>query len=211
MSHIPLQNRVDPWGQLHAVSARGTLMGNRGTLHDANKKVVRAWSRKQWIFCSLEFKGIRRVPFSPGAYSELFFLDEATAFAAGHRPCASCLRERHLLFKKDWFAGNALASNVQQGVVALDGKLHSERMASRTARCLELSRLADLPTGTFVVHQQQPRLVWGPMLLLWTFEGYRLARAAELDSGVEVITPPSIIAAFRGGFVPRVHASANAC
>src|SRR5262245_6877749 len=91
----PKQNRVDPFGRLHAVEARGTWMGNRGVLHNERGQVVAQWRLKRWITCTLSFKNRWRPVFTPRRYSELFFLDEATAFSAGHRPCAECRRERY--------------------------------------------------------------------------------------------------------------------
>src|SRR5258707_3661680 len=102
-----LQNRVNPWGELFRTPARGTMMGNRGrTLHNAQQEIVRSYGGKRWICCLLEFKGRRRQIMSPGQYTELFFLDEATAFAAGHRPCAECRRERYKAFRAAWINWN---------------------------------------------------------------------------------------------------------
>ncbi len=100
MKQTPLQNRVDPWGYLRATSARGSLMGNRGILHNQEKRIVRPWAHKAWIACLLSYGSVRRAVFAPGNYSELFFLDEATALSAGHRPCGQCQRERYRLFKE---------------------------------------------------------------------------------------------------------------
>ncbi len=104
---MPLQNRVDPYGTLHATEARGAWMGNRGVLHDASKHVVAAWRLRRWITCVLTFKERRREVFAPNRYSELFFLDEATSLAAGHRPCAECRRERYEEFRDAWAVGGA--------------------------------------------------------------------------------------------------------
>jgi hypothetical protein len=123
---MPLQNRVDPWGRLHSVAARGAWMGNRGVLHDATRQIVRPWRLKAWILCRLEFKGRRRRVFAPARYSELFFLDEATAFAAGHRPCAECNRERFNQFKRAWRSGARAAE--------IDAALHAERIAGGATR-----------------------------------------------------------------------------
>lgn len=107
MTSNTLQNRVDPWGALCATASRGTLMGNRGILHDDRNRIVRPWAHRAWVTCLLEFNGIKRSrPFSPGNYSELFFIDEATAFSAGHRPCAHCQRLRHREFKDAWVRAN---------------------------------------------------------------------------------------------------------
>src|SRR5690606_20009325 len=121
MPRAPLQNRVDPWGRLNAVRARGTLMGNRGILHDDAGRIVRPWKGKAWIACALHWKDWQRTPFTPGTWSELFFLDEATAFAAGHRPCKLCRRVRHLEFKRAWLAANReLVDSDEPPISAID-------------------------------------------------------------------------------------------
>src|SRR4051794_26424644 len=99
---MPRQNRVTPSGDIITTPERGTLMGNRGVLHDADARIVRRWQGKRWIACVLEFKGRWRPVMAPGRYTELFFLDEATALAAGHRPCAECRRRRFDEFRDTW-------------------------------------------------------------------------------------------------------------
>src|SRR5271165_1152863 len=99
---MPRQNRVTPFGEIVAVPERGTFMGNRGNLHNAEGHIKRTWQVKRWLVCLLEFKGRKRTVMRPGFYTELFFLDEATALAAGHRPCAECRRERYNDFRKAW-------------------------------------------------------------------------------------------------------------
>src|SRR5688500_8008085 len=106
---MPRQNRVTPFGELIAAPARGTLMGNRGCLHDGDQRIRRLFVGKRWIHCVLEFKGRRRQVMAPGRYTELFFLDESTALAAGHRPCAECQRDRYLEFRRCWMAGRGEA------------------------------------------------------------------------------------------------------
>src|SRR5450432_2352002 len=101
-----LQNRVDPYGEIIRTEARGSLMGNRGVIHDANQKIVRAFKHKAWIACALQFQGRRRAVMSPNRWTELFFLDETTAFAAGHRPCSECRKENFKKFKQCWIIGN---------------------------------------------------------------------------------------------------------
>ena len=116
----PLQNRVDPWGRLVSVAARGTLIGNRGILHDGGGRIVRPWKGKAWIACALQWKDWQRRPFKPGTWTELFFLDEATAFSAGHRPCKLCRRARHLEFKQAWLDGaNRVLSGEQSAQEAM--------------------------------------------------------------------------------------------
>src|SRR5215470_3717828 len=115
---MPLQNRVDPYGRLHAVAARGAWMGNRGVLHDADKRVVAPWRLRRWITCALVYKDRRRAVFSPRRYSELFFLDEATSLSARHRPCAECRRGRYEEFRSAWAAGRGL--DARPGADAMD-------------------------------------------------------------------------------------------
>src|ERR687885_1053495 len=103
---VPLRNRVTPYGEIVAVAGRGTLMGNRGRLHDAQRQIVRDWQVRRWIACRLQFRGRHREVMTPGRYTELFFLDEATALADGHRPCAECQRGRYRLFREIWAAAN---------------------------------------------------------------------------------------------------------
>ena len=129
---MPLQNRVDPSGRFHAVSAHGAWMGNRGVLHNEQKKIIARWRGKAWMTCKLEFQGIRRKQFGSGTYSELFFMDEATASAAGHRPCADCRRDRFKEFKAAWIASNRdLLSTPQPSIAEIDSVIHAERAAKR--------------------------------------------------------------------------------
>src|SRR3954467_9091433 len=150
-------NRVTPLGELVATPARGLVYGNRGCLHDDAGRIRRRYNGKRWIACRLRFKDWHRSPLlQPGRFTELFFLDEATAFAAGHRPCALCRREDYNRF---------LALAGARGADELDLRLHEERTAAR-------GRPADLPDGAFVLHEGQPRLVLGDTLLEWQPSGY---------------------------------------
>ncbi|RZS57135.1 hypothetical protein [Sphaerotilus mobilis] len=211
----PLQNRVDPWGVLHAVQARGTLMGNRGILHDDQNRIVRHWAGKAWLSCVLNppFEQ-KRSPFSQGTYSELFFLDEATAFAAGHRPCRSCQRGRYDAFKAGWAAAHA-ASNPSADaptwlpIAAIDAVLHAERIGPDRRKRTHPSALAGLPDGTFYAAEGEAWLVWRGQSLRWTFDGYQRADAPPAGDEVAVLTPPSIVTLLRSGFRPSVHPTAN--
>jgi hypothetical protein len=200
---VPLQNRVDPWGRLHAVEARGEWMGNRGVLHDASKRIVRPWRLKAWILCRLQFKGRQRQVFTSARYSELFFLDEATAFAAGHRPCAECNRQRFNQFKRAWTT-SARASEI-------DRVLHDERIAGGEKRCYE-TRLGELPDGVMVERDDTALLVRGEALFPWSFAGYGapLSRPSG-DTRIRVLTPRSMVRAIGHGLAPQVHRSAEAC
>lgn len=197
---MPRQNRVDPWGKLVATSARGTLLGNRGVLHDCGGAIRRAWKVKAWIACRLAFKGRHRQVMTPNRWTELFFLDEATALAAGHRPCHECRRQDALRFKAAWLAGQQREGNPPIG--AVDDVLHAERLGPRWSH-----RLDALPAGTMIEHGDGAWLWWRGRLLPWSFQGYGApADAAPVE--VTVLTPRSIVAALARGYVPAVHASA---
>lgn len=203
---MPLQNRVTPLGELVAHPARGTVYGNRGCLHDANGRIVRRHQVKRWIACRLEFKGWHRSPLlQPGRFTELFFLDEATAFAAGHRPCALCRRADYDRFGELW---RGLHPG-QAGADAIDVQLHAERVDGSGQRHHE-DDLAALPDGAFVLVADEPHLVQADKLLRWTAAGYD--RRIERPTGrATVITPPSLVEVLRTGWqplVPLLHPSA---
>jgi hypothetical protein len=191
-------NRVTPLGELIAVPERGLVYGNRGCLHDAQGRIKRRWATKRWIACRLEFRGRRRRPLmQPGRYTELFFLDEATAFAAGHRPCAECRRADHVRFNEIW---RELHPG-QRGVDAIDAQLHEERLAGPWT--------GEPADGAFVLEAGEPWLVFGGELRRWTPAGYTDRRA--LPDRVAVITPPSLVEVLRRGWdgaVPLLHPSA---
>jgi len=207
MNNRPLQNRVDPSGKLHAVFARGTLMGNRGILHDDEQRIRRPWQHQAWICCQLSFKDRKRALFSPGSYSELFFLDEATAFAAGHRPCGECRRERYQLFKAWWTQAHQPGSSVTSAQV--DKVLHAERTLRGGGKRTYQATLSELPPGTFFEHGGIPYLVWHHGYRPWSFDGYGRAVDWPSDTQVRELTPASIVTLFRLGFVPQVHPSAG--
>ena len=206
---MPLRNRVTPLSELIADPARGLVYGNRGCLHDADGHIRRRYATRRWIACRLQFKGwLRRPLLQPGKFTELFFLDEATAFAAGHRPCALCRREdydRLIEIWRDLHPG-------QRGADAIDEQLHAERFdpATRAQRHHE-AEIDDLPDGAFVLHHDGPYLVRGDELLRWSPAGYdaRIARPAKTKAAV--ITPPSLLAVLRTDWqslVPLLHPTA---
>lgn len=207
---MPLQNRVDPYGKLHAVPDRGAWIGNRGVLHDESKRIVAPWRLKRWITCTLRFKDRHRVVFAPRRWSELFFLDEATAFAAGHRPCAECRRDRFNEFRRAWLSANAdLLEDESSRIEEIDKVLHAERALRGGGKQTHTAQLHTLPSGTFVEYQHVPHLIWSGRLWPWTFSGYAApitARATE----VAVLTPKSIVRVFQSGLMlPQVHRSAD--
>lgn len=207
-----LQNRIDPWGRLNAVPDRGTLMGNRGILHDDQKRIVRPWAHKAWVVCQLSFKDIRRNEmFAPSNYSELFFLDEATAFAAGHRPCFYCQRKRSLQFKNAWIAANVPPErHANFKTPAMDAQIHAERTTGRGVKQTYPEALAELPVGTMFEHASSAWLVAPDGCRRWSFGGYSGVTALPDRVEVAVLTPRSIVAAFQLGFTPHIHSSAGA-
>jgi len=204
---VAFQNRVDPYGRLHAVSARGAWMGNRGVLHDANRRIVAEHRLRRWITCVLTFKDRRREVFTPNRYTELFFLDEATSLAAGHRPCAECRRSRYDEFRDAW--ASAAGRSARSSAEEIDEALHAERLDRRGAKRTYGARVASLPDGVLVEHQGRPCLLSRGALLSWSFEGYGAAIRISNDARVEVLTPKSIVRAIRSGFTPQVHAGAG--
>lgn len=205
-----LQNRVMPTGEIVAVSARGTLMGNRGgSLHGADKRLgARRWASKQWICCQLDFKGRRREMMARGRYTELFFLDEATALAAGHRPCFECRREAARRFAQAWACANG--SGKPPTAPEMDAVLHAERLDQGGGKRLHAARLEDLPRGAMFLDpaDARPRLVVGHATAGWTLHGYRDVRLRERGP-VDVLTPPSIIAALNSGYTALLHETAR--
>jgi len=208
---MPLQNRVDPYGNLHAVEARGAWMGNRGILHDEQKRIVAPWRLKRWITCTLSFRGRKRQVFAPHRYSELFFLDEATSFAAGHRPCAECRRGRYNEFRAAWIEAHADRTAAQMvGADAIDGTLHAQRAIRGGGKKTWQARATRLPPGTFIDSLGRPHLIWGGRLWPWTFDGYEHpVPLTTMSAEVTVLTPQSIVRVFESGFTPQVHASAS--
>lgn len=202
---MTLRNRVTPFGELEASPARGLFMGNRGALGGARGEMVRPWRGERWIICALEFKGRRRERstfLSPGRYTPLFFLDEATALAAGHRPCAECRRADYDAFRAAWLDVHPEDAGP---IAATDRRLHEQRTASRPAW---RAPARDLPPGAMIADGGRAWLVWGEGLRAWTRDGYDARR--PLPAGeVEVITPRSSVEVLRSGWAPVVHPSAG--
>ncbi|MDA9464090.1 hypothetical protein [Bradyrhizobium sp. CCBAU 53415] len=203
---MPLQNRVTPTGDIIATPHRGMFTGNRGIIHDPATKTLlkKRWSSLAWITCLCEFRGWRRPVMARRSWTELFFLDEATAFAAGHRPCFFCRRDDAKRFRAAWEAGNA-ASDIS--AKTMDAVLHRERLERSRKRLHPLPMpLADLPDGAMVEQGEESFLVVQGKALLWSPAGYA-AGARRLDD-VKLLTPPSTLRAIIAGYQPMLHPTA---
>src|SRR3954470_5352056 len=194
---MPLQNRVTPTGDIVSTAQRGLFTGNRGIIHDpATKSLLnRRWAGKAWIICVCEFRGRRRDVMGARSWTELFFLDEATAFAAGHRPCFYCRRDDANAFRAAWERGNG-----RSGVRApeMDEVLHRERLDGRKKRLHELPMPPEeLPDGA-LVQAGESYLIARGRALLWSFDGYREVATQPHDAAL--LTPPSTLRALSAGY-----------
>jgi hypothetical protein len=197
---MPLRNRVTPYGEIVAIPERGTLMGNRGLLHDDDGEHRRDWKVLRWIACELEFRGRRRPLRQPGRYTELFFLDEATALAAGHRPCAECRRADFDRWTAAWPHGDTK-------VAAMDAVLHASRLDG-TAQRTHGAALGELPDGVIVERAGAPFLWSGGALRPWAAKGYGPPEAARAGDRVTVLTPAATVAVIANGYGVSTHRSA---
>jgi hypothetical protein len=203
---MPLQNRVSPFGELFATSARGTMFGNRGGRFHSHDQTLtrRRWVSRAWICCVLEFNNRRRDVWGRG-YTELFFLDEVTAFAAGHRPCFECRRKDAIAFAEHWRRAAKLRARPRAG--EMDGVLHTERLDARVKRRHRCA-IDALPDGTFVVLDGDAYALRGNFLLRWTSTGYDIRKRRPRGLTIDALTPPSIVAVLAAGYLPRWHPSA---
>ncbi len=198
---MPLQNRVTPFGDIIAITQRGSMMGNRGIIHDPSTKTLlkKRWSSRAWIICVCQYKNVRRDVMARRSWTELFFLDEATALSAGHRPCFYCQRKRAKEFQSFWADGNGtqLPSAPQ-----MDAILHGERLDEKGQKKHHRLRIAlgELPDGAMLASGANAYLVKNGTAFLWSWDGYS---QAEIDiSKVTLLTPPSIIQTLKAGFKP---------
>ncbi len=214
---MPLQNRVTPEGEIAALSERGLFMGNRGILHDAEQRLHKArWRHPHWIICTLSFKGWHREVMQPDTYTELFFMDEATALAAGHRPCALCRRAPYLDYLDALKA--ALHLDRRLDATSLDRMLHTARIETGTRRQRRFeARLDDLPDGAMITHHDgaPPEdaaaiwLVFGRHLLRWRPRGYDRSVRRPHGITVQVLTPRPTVLVLKEGYQPVLHSSAS--
>ena len=205
---MALQNRVDPFGELIATPARGTMYGNRGGKFHFDDKTLgaRRWASRQWICCVLSFKG-RRHDVWGARYTGLFFLDEVTALAAGHRPCFECRRKDATAFAEKW--AKAKGSDFPY-VEEMDRILQAERLDGR-AKSMHDMPIDDLPDGTFLSLNGEPKLAFavrGARLLRWSENGY-VGTVARSRGIANVLTPPSIVAVLKAGYRPQWHPSSG--
>jgi hypothetical protein len=200
---MPLQNRVTPFGEFIATPARGTMLGNRGgRFHDAQRRLgPRRWTSKQWICCKLDFNNRHRTVWGD-SYSELFFLDEVTAFAAGHRPCFECRRK-----DAETFAALFSGDRNRATAAAMDKVLHAERLDGKAKR-VHRRALDALPDGAMIAVDGAPFAVRGDHLLRWTPAGYAGRKNRPRAIAVDVLTPPAMLAVLTRGYAPHWHPSA---
>lgn len=206
---MPLQNRVTPFGDIVAVEGRGLLMGNRGILHDDQRRMARSWQVRRWIACVTEFRGRHREVMTPHTWTELFFLDEAAAFAAGHRPCAECRYADYQRFKAAWARAHGEPGSADQ----MDAVIHADRLEGRgraQRKRTYLAEVATLPDGVYITLDGHAWLLWRDQLLAWSAGAYIERRPAPRAGVVEVLTPAALVAVFRAGYTPGIHPSSDA-
>ena len=179
-------------------------MGNRGALHSDEGEITRFHKGNRWIFCELEFKDRKRELMQPGQYTELFFLDEATAFAAGHRPCMECMRERAVEFRDAWAATNLNAEGAHVRLPMMDAMLQRERIDADGNKKTAKAKISSLPDGVMVVPEssETPHLLDSGRLYPWSFTGYGEPVATKPDQMVTVLTPRTVVKTFKAGFAP---------
>ncbi|WP_435353214.1 hypothetical protein [Emticicia sp. SJ17W-69] len=208
---MPLQNRVSPFSTLAATPERGTLTGNRGVIHNDKKEIVRNHAVKYWITCALAYKNFQRKVMTPNRWTELFFLDEATAFSAGHRPCGFCRNADFKQFKNLWLEANAQQYALEKNtkIDIIDALIHQERLDENGHQKTFRASLSTLPDGTFIrlIDDSKAYLWFQQNLFEWSFSGYKKVLAFDPNQEVNVLTPYSYVETFRAGYLPQIHAS----
>lgn len=206
----PLQNRINPWGEIIADPARGMFLGNRGTLVDEPFNLAtRRWRLRAWIICQLHYKDWWRPVMQSGVWTELFFMDEALALAAGHRPCGLCRREDYNSFILAWQDGNGWRRRPK--AVEVDDVMHRDRTRRDRSKVTYRERIEELPSGTMIIEpgtSDRALLLCEDHALPWSFSGYGKPRMRPAGE-VEVLTPHSSVMALHAGFRPQIHPSAG--
>ena len=210
---MPLQNRVNPFSTLISTPERGAWTGNRGVIHNEHKEIIKNHAVKYWITCVLKYKNARRSVMTPNRWTEVFFLDEATAFAAGHRPCGFCRHADFKRFKDLWIKANGeqygLTTKTKMDII--DAIIHQERLDKNGVQKTFKSTLTALPDGTFITLDEVDKayLWFEQNLYEWSFSGYTKVSPFDKNREVTVLTPLSYVAVFKAGYVPEVHFSAK--
>lgn len=210
----PRQNRVTPFGEIESTSAKGLFLGNRGDIHAPDGSLSnRRWAVKAWICCALASRSGSRVEFDrKGRYYPLFFADEATAFAAGHRPCAMCRHRDYQNFKRHWQDAKRIEPSRFVSAAEIDGELQASRIDASRRKITFPARLGDLPDGamlTFAGAPAEARLLWRGKTWRWSHAGYDAPQAAAATAEVSVLTPAPFVDVFKAGYAPMVHPSAG--
>jgi hypothetical protein len=203
---MPFQNRVDPFGDIQAVGASGLFTGNRGTIHDAETRTLlkKRWATKMWIICDCGYKGRKRDvmgrnrPTGGPGWTNLFFLDEVTAFSAGHRPCFECRREAAREFARCFAIGQG---RDKMSAPEIDAVLHPQRRAAGARpSMLSAAESSALPDGAVIALDGEAFAIRKGAPLRWSFAGY--GEAAAINRDCELLTPPATVAALRAGYPP---------
>ena len=210
---MPLQNRVSPFSTLTATPERGKWTGNRGVIHNEDKQIFRNHAVKYWIICELKYKKFQRKVMIPNRWTELFFLDEATAFAAGHRPCGFCRHPDFKRFKSLWLLANGELYGLEKNakIDVIDALIHPERLDENGLQKTFKTNLSILPDGTFVtLNDSLKAYLWfQKSLYQWSFSGYTKILEFVQNKEVDVLTPFSFVEVFRAGYLPQIHLSAK--
>jgi hypothetical protein len=210
---MPLQNRINPFSKIIATPERGCFTGNRGVIHNGQKEIIKNHAVKYWITCMLEYKGMHRAVMTPNRWTELFFLDEATAIAAGHRPCGFCRHADFKRFKSLWLQANGekngLKENTKMDVI--DNIIHKERLDENNVQKTFSAYLETLPDGVFIkLPKNKNAYLWHQQNLYeWSFKGYKKIAGFNKNQMVDVLTPTSYVEVFRNGYTPQIHFSAK--
>jgi hypothetical protein len=208
---MPLQNRVSPFSTLSSTPERGAWTGNRGVIHNAKKKIVGNHAVKYWITCVLEYKNFQRKVMTPNRWTELFFLDEATAFSAGHRPCGFCRNADFKRFKNLWLEANGQRYTLEKDakIDAIDALIHQERLDENGNQKTFRTDLSTLSDGTFInlIEDSRAYLWFQKNLYEWSFSAYKKVLEFEPNQEVKVLTPYSYVEIFKAGYLPQIHAS----
>ncbi len=210
---MPLQNRINPFSKIIATAERGAYTGNRGVIHNAQKEIIKNHAVKYWITCMLQYKSMHREVMTPNRWTELFFLDEATAFAAGHRPCGFCRHADFKRFKNLWLQANGkqhgLVGNVKMDVI--DNIIHQERLDKNNVQKMFSVYLETLPDGVFVkLPNDKNAYLWNLQnLYQWSFKGYKKITTFNKNQMVDVLTPNSYVEVFKNGYTAQIHLSAQ--